>query len=67
MTTISDTVPVPIIAGPEMEALARFHQDVTWDGGRRTAWFRSEGPLGVGPLALGAGLRRLRPSGPWMP
>jgi hypothetical protein len=44
MTTISDTVPVPIIAGPEMEALARFHQDVTWDGGRRTAWFRSEGP-----------------------
>ena len=41
-------VPVPIAVGPEMEALARFHQDVTWTGAIE------EGGMGPGTPAMRA-------------
>jgi hypothetical protein len=50
MTTTVDigAVPKPIDAGPEMEALARFHRDVTWMG------TISEGGMGPGTPAMSA-------------
>jgi hypothetical protein len=32
MNTRTDAVPRPVGAGPEMDALGRFYQDVTWKG-----------------------------------
>ncbi len=41
-------VPTPITAGPEMEALARFHPDITWTGSIE------EGGMGPGTPAMTA-------------
>src|SRR5690242_9648288 len=42
------TVPQPVPAGPEMEALARFHPDITWTG------TIEEGGMGPGTPAMTA-------------
>jgi len=43
-----DAVPKPVPPGPEMEALARFHRDVTWTG------MIEEGGMGPGTPAMSA-------------
>jgi len=43
-----DAVPKPCTIGPEMEALARFHRDVTWTG------MIEEGGMGPGTPAMSA-------------
>jgi hypothetical protein len=42
-TRTDSTVPRPVSVGPEMEALGRFYQDVTWKG------VIHEGGMGTGP------------------
>jgi hypothetical protein len=43
-----DAVPKPITPGPQMQALARFHSDITWTG------TIEEGGMGPGTLAMTA-------------
>ena len=51
-------VPVPIAAGPEMTALDRFYQDVTWKG------VIDAGGMGPGtPAMTGVGRGTARPIG----
>jgi hypothetical protein len=50
-------VPKPVTPGPEMDALARFHRNVTWTG------FIAEGAMGPGtpPMtAVGSGTHALK-------
>ena len=56
-------VPKPISAGPEMAALGRFYQDVTWNG------IIHEGGMGPGTPAMtgvGRGAARLIQDGRWI-
>jgi Protein of unknown function (DUF1579) len=56
-------VPHPIIPGPEMDALARFHRDITWTG------TISEGGMGPGTPAMpskGRGTHELIQGGRWI-
>lgn len=56
-------VPKPITSGPEMEALARFHVDVTWEG------TISEGGMGPGTpamTAVGRGTHEQIQGGRWI-
>ena len=62
---MTDTARVrkPIPPGPEMEALARFHRDVTWTGSIE------EGGMGPGTpamTAIGSGTHRLIQDGRWI-
>jgi hypothetical protein len=65
MITAADVsqVPKPVTPGPEMEALARFHRDVTWHG------FITEGGMGPGtpPMtATGRGTHEYIQDGCWI-
>ncbi|WP_112237254.1 DUF1579 family protein [Kribbella monticola] len=63
MTTISDTVPAPITPGPEMQALARFHRDVSWDG---VIQADGMGPGTPRMTATGTGLHHVIQDGRWI-
>jgi hypothetical protein len=59
----ADSVPKPIEAGAEMEALARFHSDVTWTG------TIEEGGMGPGTpamTAVGSGKHQRIQGGRWI-
>ncbi len=58
-----DAVPKPISAGPQMQALARFHPDITWTGTIR------EGAMGPGTpamTAVGRGTHQRIQDGRWI-
>jgi hypothetical protein len=62
-TAQSSRVPRPITPGAEMEALARFHRDVTWEG------FIADGGMGPGspPMtATGRGTHQRIQDGRWI-
>lgn len=63
-TTIDITrIPQPIAPGPEMEALARFHRDVTWSG------IIAAGGMGPGTpemTAVGSGVHERIQDGRWI-
>jgi hypothetical protein len=65
MATCTDTVqiPKPIEPGPEMEALARFHSNVTWTG---TIEEGGMGPGSPAMTALGRGTHQLIQDGRWI-
>jgi hypothetical protein len=61
--TDTETIPMPITVGPEMEALARFHADVRWTG---TIEAGGMGP-GTPPMtALGWGKHHRIQDGRWI-
>ena len=59
----SATVPMPITPGGEMDALRRFHPDVTWTG---TINENGMGPGSPPMTAVGRGTHRLIQGGRWI-
>jgi hypothetical protein len=62
-STGSTTVPMPITPGAEMDALLRFHPDVTWTG---TISENGMGPGSPTMTAVGRGTHRLIQGGRWI-
>jgi hypothetical protein len=58
-----DNVPLPITPGPEMDALARFHADVTWTG---TIQAGGMGPGTPAMTARGSGTHHTIQDGRWI-
>jgi hypothetical protein len=65
MSTLTDVerVPKPIVAGQEMQELARFHKDITWTGEIEAGGMGPETPR---MIALGWGAHETIQEGRWI-